>query len=51
MDKGLEDRLTHYKNKILKGIQAAAKKPVIWNKAKEINQGLYYHCSCYTCPN
>ena len=31
-------RLTHYKNMTLNGIQAAGRKPVDWNKIKEINQ-------------
>ena len=31
-------RLTHYKNMILKRIQAAGKKPVNWDKIRKINQ-------------
>ena len=38
MEQGGRQRLTHYKNIILKGIQAAGKKPVNWYKIKEINQ-------------
>ena len=35
---GRRQRLTHFKNMILKGTQAAGKKPVSWNKIKEISQ-------------
>lgn len=34
-ENGVEDRLTHYKNMILKG-PGSGKKPVSWNKIKEI---------------
>ena len=38
MEKGVENRgKSYYKNMILKGIQAAGKKPVSWNKKKAIN--------------